>query len=227
MCLDFKLLNAIWLDKISLCGPLVGIETPLSQGCKTHPLIFPLLRMEWGEPGGSSFPHSLLLVLLVALQCKFVSGDHCLIRLRSVLSTHHHGMRDAVQKGKLFIAKSFLWIEISLPMGLDDMPAITFFSFLRSPSSHFWCFCMASCCPDLEICLAVGAARMGSLRWGGSSAHPTPSRSSTSPAQGGLATSKTAAERGAGTEYFLQFVQEVAFSFFYFFFYFFQRILKC
>lgn len=116
------------------------------------------------------------------------------------------------KKANLFTDKSFLQLEISLSTGLDDMPPITWgllFSHLFVLLLSVWMWESVS---QWEQQGWVHAAGEGPF------AHPAPGSPQHRGASPKLA-SKTAAERRARTEYFLQFVfvQEVE-SFLIFFF---------
>lgn len=168
----FQIGNAIWLDNISLHGHN-GHWNSFVWRTEINPFHLPSpvcgVRGTWLELPAH---HSLLLVLLVALQCKFDFGDHHFIHLQSVPPPSQHEQNGCkCKKTKLFTAKSFLLLEISLPVSLDDMPLLGW------GLLFFDLFCSVSFCLDLEICPVTEAASMGLRGWGGSSAHPAPSRS--------------------------------------------------
>ena len=114
------------------------------------------------------------------------------------------------KKTKLFTGKSFLLLDISLPMSLDDMPPIAWGLLFSDLFVLFFC-------PYLEICLVAGDG--DGLMWlGRPRRSPSSQQTMHEHHSRGLSrkpASKIAAERGAGTECFPQFVfvQEVASSF--------------
>lgn len=131
---------------------IMGIETPLSEGFKTCSFLFSLLYSEQREPGCSS--------PLCSWSCKWHCNvslflDQGLICLWSVLQP--------TMCKKVFLLKNVPAHEpgwyISEHLG----------------SSLFQYFCIVSFCLDLELCLALRAARV-SLCLGCLSTHSASSR---------------------------------------------------
>ena len=157
---------------------VMGIETPLSEGCRTCPFIFPLLYMERREPGCSFFPLSALG------PASGTATSVCFWGLpldtpAVCPSAHHHGVREnhACAKRQSYLLKSpfFCWEFRCLWAWMICLRSIGVFSFLI----FLYCFFLLG-----SGTLTCGRSSWGgwalSCSWGCPSALPAPSRLCTS-----------------------------------------------